>query len=130
MLLNLFYCIFFCLINFLIYIRLEKSIHFHNENIVYFVVAFAAALHLDLLSFNHLMNSKDFFNILIFSFGLIVIHYMANLMIAYIKWRDKGAHNHEEIEDGLWFFNFIRQNIMYIMTCLYQILAVCNKSFR
>lgn len=130
MLLNLLYCIFFCLINFLIYIRLERSIHFHNENVVYFIVIFIAALHLDLFSFNHLMNSKDFFNILIFSFSLIILHYMANLMIAYIKWRGKSAHNQEETEDGLWFFNFIRQNIMYIMIYVYQILAVCNKSFR
>lgn len=132
MILNIFYCIFFCLVNFLIYIRLEKSIHFDKEYFVYFFLLCILILHSSFLPSNHLMKNNDFFNLLVFSLCLIILHYGTNFQVSLFKKRIKTINIRDQKlqESLLSVFDFMRQKLIYIMLSTYQILAVCNENFR
>ena len=78
------------------------------------------------------MKNNDFFNLLVFSLCLIILHYGTNFQVSLFKKRIKTVNiRGQKLQESLLsVFDFMRQKLIYIMLSTYQILAVCNENFR
>lgn len=128
---NIFYSIFFGVVNLLIYLKLQKlyqpqKMYIYVGSIVIIIVAHLFSRH------EYLMSTEDFMNLSFFSVALIVLHYATNVQVALFK-----KHNLPQNEQAeklqlklLMVFDFMRQRLIYIMIYIYQFLAVWNESYR
>ncbi len=128
---NILYCIFFGLVNFLIYLKFQKS--YDIPKLYWYIGGIAVVLIIHLFGSNdYLMSKGDFLNLSFFSLGLIVLHFATNIQVAIFK-----KYNIPQNEQGkklqeylLLVYDFMRQKLIYIMIYIYQFLAVWNESLR
>jgi hypothetical protein len=132
MILNIFYSLFFGILNLLIYSKLSKFYQFSKEYLFYLLIVIVLFIHLGFIKNNYLMTTKDFFNLVFFSVSLIILHYVTNIQVILFK-----KYNVPQDERGqklqsilLSVFNFMRQKLIYIMIYVYQFLAIWNESYR
>lgn len=132
MLTNIFYSLFFGLVNILIYLKLQKSIQPPKVYLYYIFIAVVFLLHLGFVKNNYLMPEEDFFNLSFFSVGLVVLHFMTNIQVAIFK-----KYNKPQDERGqklqavlLTVYDFMRQKLIYIMFNISQVLDIWNESYR
>ena len=132
MILNIFYSIFFLVVNLLIYLKLEKSFRLPQ---IYIFIAFIAVIliaHVVFVKNDYLMSTEDFFNLSFFSAGLVILHFASNVQVEMFK-----KYNKPQDERGkklqlnlLLVYDFMRQKLIYIMVYIYQFFAVWNERFR
>lgn len=130
MLLNIIYCIFFGLLDFVIYSILTKANI--SKNIVMLTIgatAIAILLHTGIFEINSLMSWKDFFGLLMFSIGLIILYFGSKLQDIYMQ-NKKDTLNQKLYNSYKTVFDFVRYKLIYVMIYIYQFLAVWNESFR
>lgn len=132
MLLNIFYSIFFVVVNWLIYLKLQKSYQYPKAHLYLGIIIIVLIFHLGLINNDFLMNPDDFFNILFLSVGLIILHFATNIQVELFK---KYNNTQNEKSDKLQskfliIFDFMRQKLIYIMATISQILDIWIKDFR
>lgn len=132
MILNIFYSLFFGLVNLLIYLKLQKSIQPPKVYLYYIFIAVVFLAHLGFVKNNYLMSEEDFFNLSFFSVGLVVLHFMTNIQVVIFK-----KYNKPQDERGqklqailLTVYDFMRQKLIYIMFYISQVLDIWNESYR
>ncbi len=132
MILNIFYSLFFGLVNLLIYLKLQKSIQPPKVYLYYIFIAVVFLAHLVFVKNNYLMSEEDFFNLSFFSVGLVVLHFMTNIQVVIFKKYNKPQDEHGKKLQAilLTVYDFMRQKLIYIMFYISQIFDIWNESYR
>lgn len=129
---NILYSIFFCMVDLLIYVRLQKSIQINKAFLLYLLILIVITIHFIFFESEILMNSQDFFNLFFFSAALIILHYGTNIQVTlfkkYSNLQDKSGQ--KLLETFIKVFDFMRQKLIYIMIFIYQFLAIWNPIYR
>lgn len=78
------------------------------------------------------MSTRDFFNLLFFSIGLVILHFATNIQVELFKKYNKPKDERGEKLQSfiLKVFDIMRQKLMYIMASISQILDIWNESYR
>ena len=128
---DIFYSIFFGVVNLLIYFKLQKSyqpqkMYLYVGSIVIIIIIHFFGKH------EYLMSTEDFMNLSFFSVALIVLHFATNVQVSlFKKYNVTQNEQAEKLQSKLLMvFDFMRQRLIYIMIYLYQFLAVWNESYR
>lgn len=134
MFVNILYCLYFGLIAFILNVLLTKSNKINRGILLAssVVILIVIMLHTNLFEINFLMKSKDFFNLLNFSFGFVILHFGGKSQ-DYIRERQNnktGGVSLQTFNSFMIVVDFIRYKLIYIMIYLYQVLAVWNESYR
>jgi len=129
---NILYSIFFCMVDLLIYVRLQKCIQINKAFSLYLLILIVITIHFNFFESEILMNSQDFFNLVFFSVSLIILHYGTNIQVYLLK---KYNNLQDKIDQKLLeifieVFDFMRQKLIYIMIFIYQLLAIWNPIYR
>lgn len=129
---NTLYSLFFCLINLLIYLRLEKSFQFEKAPLLYVLIFVFITAHFGFVQIENFMPAHEFYDLIFFSVGLIILHYGTNFQVMLLKKHSilKYNENQKSQENVLRVFDFMRQKLIYILITAYQILAIWNPRFR
>jgi hypothetical protein len=128
---NILYCIFFGLVDLLIFLKLQKSSNI--PKMYWYIGGIVVVLIVHLFgSSDYLMTKEDFLNLSFFSVGLIVLHFATNIQVAtFKKYNVPQNEQGKKLQDNLLLvFDFMRQKLIYIMIYIYQFLAVWNENFR
>jgi len=131
MLLNIFYCVFFGILDFVIYSILLGAFKV-SKNIVMLMIGITAItifLHIGIFEISGLMPWKDFFELLMFSIGFIILYFGSKLQDIYFQNRQQSL-NQKLYENYKMVLDFVRYKLIYIMIYIYQFLAVWNESYR
>lgn len=131
MLLNIFYCAFFGMLDFVIYSVLSGAFKV-PKNIILLIIGITAIiilLHTGMFKISSLMTWEDFFGLLMFSIGLVILHFGSKLQDVYFKNRQESL-NQKLYENYKIVFDFVRYKLIYVMIYIYQFLAVWNESYR
>lgn len=128
---NILYCLFFGVVDFSIYSVLTGTVKI-PKNILILIIGitiFAVFIHTGLLKIDGLMEWKDFFGLLMFSIGLVILYFGSKLQDIYFQGRRESL-NQQLYENYKTVLDFVRYKLIYIMIYIYQFLAVWNESYR
>ncbi|PLK44823.1 hypothetical protein [Emticicia sp. TH156] len=131
MIINILYCAFFAALDYTIYRHLGAKQNLPRPILLAVVssLVIMIILHIEAFRISIFMPSKDFFNLLTFSWSLIIIHFQAALSIYLLKRRQHGM---PEKAFGIYtkVFDFMRHQLIYLMIYAYQYLAIWGEKLR
>lgn len=111
------YILFYGALNFLIYYFLVKKIKLKIKMINSIMIGLGAFILIQILYLsNYFLVNEDFFNLIILSLLIILIHYGINIKV----------NNNSTLSDNFvsQFFNFFRLKLIYILVFLSQIIIL------
>ncbi|CAG5002285.1 hypothetical protein DYBT9275_02858 [Dyadobacter sp. CECT 9275] len=131
MILNILYCLFFGILDFSIYLYLVRNDRIPKNILVVALstIILIVFLHAGWIEISGLMKWNDFFGLLMFSIGIIILYFESKFQDSYIDSR-KESLNQKLYERFKPVFDFVRYKLIYIMIYVYQFLAVWNDSYR
>ena len=134
MFINILYCLYFGLIAFILNAILTKSVKI-DRGILFassVVILIVIILHTNLFEINFLMKSMDFFNLLNFSLGFVILHFGGKFQDYMRENRNNktGGVSQQTFDSFMTVVDFIRYKLIYIMIYLYQVLAIWNENYR
>ncbi len=129
MILNLFYSVFFGMVNLLIYLKLEKKFKLKFPKLIYILIVIISLAHIEILNKGFLKSFEDFFNLSFFSIALIIFHYMTNIQVAVFKRKfiPENETGQKLQEMMLTAFDFMRQKLIYPMAYITQLMEIWDK---
>lgn len=127
---NIIYSLLFGVLNMGIYFVLNRNTKFNKR--LWIIPIIVIIFHVGIFDFNGLMSRKDFFNILLFSLALILLHFGALIQLrGFNKLQEKASPTRKEMGSILLrVFDFIRNFGIYIGITLYQVLAIWYPNIR
>jgi hypothetical protein len=134
MFVNILYCLYFGVIAFILNALLTKSFRIEKNILLVLsvVILIVIILHTDFFEINFLMKSKDFFHLLNFSFGFVILYFGGKFQ-DYIRDKSKnktGGVSQQTFKSFMIVVDFIRYKLIYVMIYIYQVLAIWNPKIR
>ena len=126
MIINILYCTFFGILDFIIYSSLSKIMRFDKRIIVLFSIltVFLFLFHFDFFRVILMMSQKKFNDLLWFSFGLGTIHFFITIKIKSI---DKSVRTKtDKDKKTLLVLKILSSPVVYIGLFLFQVLIILN----
>lgn len=126
------YILFFGVLDLLIIWAITRSFKL-DKYVVFFSIIFVVlllSLHVLSLWSDYLMPSENFYSTLNFSFGMIILHYMAQMLLyLFPKMQHAKEMNQNFLTSYISFANFFFTKFMYGFVYLNQVLDVCYTDF-
>lgn len=126
MIINGLYTIFFGGLNWVLFLYLSQKSEIKRQ---YFIALGAIIIIVLILhsigEVNFLMSGRDFFNLLLFSFALIILHFFGIFQKKIFEiLQNDGIEKKEFYGISIKIYDFMRYRLIYIMIYIYQVVAI------
>ncbi len=134
MLINIYYTVYFGILDLSIFLILIQSYKIRSHFFLYSFIIILTGILLQIGLFNNklIFSNEDFFNLMFFSLALIIIHYATGIQVKIFKNQNiKGNELNQKINSlVLSIFNFMRNRFFYILVYSYQVLSIWIIEFK
>ena len=131
MIINILYCLFFGVVNFLIVSYFAKVFNLTIRIRVALILIIAAVILVHVFFENGLLMEKNqFYNLLVFSFGFVVLNLCMNLVIPFLP-KIYGKQVLERFNKYLLpIMDFVRFKLIFLLIFIYQCMYIFMPNIR